>query len=208
MGAETIQQSGCHIAVVGQAHHCGMARLAAPARVIGAIAWLDQAELNACRRFNRTVRSAGLLKVFQLASRLGDGVLWYTLVAVLALLFGEKGRMVALQCTVAGCSGLAIYRLLKNVLVRERPYMTHAAIICAGKPLDRFSFPSGHTLHAVSFTLVICSTLPLMAVLLVPAAVLIALSRVVLGLHYPTDVLAGGMLGALIGGTATALIGA
>jgi undecaprenyl-diphosphatase len=185
-----------------------MARLAAPARVIGAIAWLDQAELNACRRFNRTVRTAGWLRVFQVASRLGDGVLWYTLVALLALFFGEKGRMVALQCAVAGFSGLAIYRLLKNVLVRERPYMTHAAIICAGKPLDRFSFPSGHTLHAVSFTLVICSALPFMAVLLVPAAVLIALSRVVLGLHYPTDVLAGGLLGALIGGAAKALIGA
>jgi undecaprenyl-diphosphatase len=185
-----------------------MARIAAPARVIGAIAWLDQAELNACRRFNRTVRTAGLLRVFQVASRLGDGVLWYTLVALLALFFGEKGRMVALQCAVSGFSGLAIYRLLKNVLVRERPYMTHAAIICAGKPLDRFSFPSGHTLHAVSFTLVICSTLPLMAVLLVPAAVLIALSRVVLGLHYPTDVLAGGLLGALIGSVACAVIGA
>jgi undecaprenyl-diphosphatase len=185
-----------------------MARIAAPARVMGAIAWLDQAELTVCRRFNRDVRSAGLVKLFQVASRLGDGVLWYSLIAVLALFFGREGRLVALQCAVAGVSGLAIYRMLKNVLVRERPYMTHAAIVCAGKPLDRFSFPSGHTLHAVSFTLIVCSTLPLMAVMLVPAAVLIALSRVVLGLHYPSDVLAGGLLGAIIGGSATALIGA
>jgi undecaprenyl-diphosphatase len=175
---------------------------------MGAIAWLDQAELNLCRRFNRDVRSAGLVKVFQVASRLGDGVLWYTLIAVLALCFGEKGRVVALQCAAAGVTGLAIYRLLKNVLVRERPYMTHAAIVCAGKPLDRFSFPSGHTLHAVSFTLIVCTSLPVMALVLVPAAVLIALSRVVLGLHYPTDVLAGAFLGAVIGGASTALIGA
>jgi undecaprenyl-diphosphatase len=181
--------------------------MAAPARVMSTIAWLDQAELNACRRFNRAVRTAGLLKIFQIASRLGDGVLWYTLVAVLALFSGSQGRLVALQCAVAGISGLAIYRLLKNVLVRERPYMTHTAIVCAGKPLDRFSFPSGHTLHAVSFALVICSSLPLMAALLVPVAMLIALSRVVLGLHYPSDVLAGGLLGALIGGASTMLIG-
>jgi undecaprenyl-diphosphatase len=184
-----------------------MARIAAPARVMGAIAWLDQAELTVCRRFNRDVRSAGLVKLFQIASRLGDGVLWYSLIGVLALLFGREGRLVALQCAVAGVSGLVIYRMLKTVLVRERPYMTHAAIVCAGKPLDRFSFPSGHTLHAVSFTLIVCSTLPLMAVVLVPAAVLIALSRVVLGLHYPSDVLAGGLLGAIIGGAATVLIG-
>jgi len=184
-----------------------MAKLNAPARVHVAIAWLDQAELTACRRFNRSVRTVGLLKVFQVASRLGDGVLWYTLIATLALCFGPAGRTVALQCAVAGVAGLAIYRALKNVLVRERPYMTHAAIVCAGKPLDRFSFPSGHTLHAVSFTLIVCSSLPALAFLLVPIAALIALSRVVLGLHYPSDVLAGGLLGALIGAAATSWIG-
>jgi undecaprenyl-diphosphatase len=182
--------------------------MSAPSIVMDAIAWLDQAELNICRRFNRDVRSAGLVKVFQVASRLGDGVLWYVLIAVLALCFGSEGRLVALQCAVAGASGLAIYRVLKNILVRERPYMTHAAIVCSGKPLDRFSFPSGHTLHAVSFTLIVCSSLPVMALLLVPAAVVIALSRVVLGLHYPTDVLAGALLGASIGSTCMALTGA
>jgi len=103
--------------------------------------------------------------------------------------------------------GLALYRGLKNVLVRERPYMTHAAIVCAGRPLDRFSFPSGHTLHAVSFTVIICAALPWAALVLVPAALLIALSRMVLGLHYPTDVVAGGLLGAGIAFATLALVG-
>jgi undecaprenyl-diphosphatase len=172
-----------------------MARPLAP-KVLLAITWLDQAELNACRTFNRSVRRAGLLRVFRIASRLGDGVLWYSLTGLLAVLGGAAGRATALQCAVAGMTGLVLYRGLKNVLVRERPYMTHAAIICAGRPLDRFSFPSGHTLHAVSFTIILCSALPWAAWVLVPAAVLIALSRMVLGLHYPTDVVAGGALGA------------
>lgn len=177
---------------------CHMARLIAPAKVLTAIAWLDQAELAACRAFNRTVRRAGLLRLFQIASRMGDGVLWYSIIAVLAVAGGAPGRQLAAQCAVAGAVGLALYRLLKNVLVRERPYMTHAAIVCAGRPLDRFSFPSGHTLHAVSFTLIICSALPPLMAVLIPVALLIAASRVVLGLHYPTDVLAGGVLGAVI----------
>lgn len=184
-----------------------MARITAPVRISEALAWLDQAELAICRRFNRVVRLAGLVKVFKVASRLGDGVLWYTLIAVLAVSYGPAGRLIALQCAVAGASGLAIYRALKNVLVRERPYMTHASIICAGKPLDRFSFPSGHTLHAVSFSLIVCTSLPMLALLLVPAAILIALSRVVLGLHYPSDVLAGGLLGATIASVTMSLIG-
>jgi undecaprenyl-diphosphatase len=185
-----------------------MARISAPARVSGALAWLDQAELAACRRFNSTIRRARLARVFQIASRLGDGVIWYMLIAVLAFGYGEQGRMIALQCAVAGVSGLLIYRALKNVLVRERPYMTHDTIVCAGRPLDRFSFPSGHTLHAVSFTLIVCSSLPLLAVVLVPVAILIALSRVVLGLHYPSDVVAGGLLGALIALPSMGFIGA
>lgn len=185
-----------------------MARITAPARITEALAWLDQAELAACRRFNSTIRRAGMARVFQVASRLGDGVIWYTLIGVLAVSYGEEGRLIALQCAVAGVSGLLIYRALKNVLVRERPYMTHASIVCAGRPLDRFSFPSGHTLHAVSFTLIVCSGLPLLAVMLVPVAVLIALSRVVLGLHYPSDVVAGGLLGALVATVTRGLIGA
>ncbi len=185
-----------------------MERRLAPAKVLVAIAWLDQAELNACRAFNRSVRRAGLLRLFRIASRLGDGVLWYGLMGLLAVAGGAAGRTTALQCAVAGVIGLGIYRGLKNVLVRERPYMTHSAIVCAGRPLDRFSFPSGHTLHAVCFTIIICAGLPWAVFVLAPVALLIALSRMVLGLHYPTDVVAGGLLGAGIALATLAMAGA
>jgi undecaprenyl-diphosphatase len=184
-----------------------MARIKAAADVEAVLAWLDQVELAACRRFNRVVHSAGFLKVFQAASRLGDGVLWYSLIPAIAVLFGREGRHVALQCAAAGPVGLIVYRSLKNRLVRERPYITHGAIVCAGRALDRFSFPSGHTLHAVSFTLLICTGLPQLALLLVPAALSIAVSRVVLGLHYPSDVAAGGLIGAAIASLTMGLTG-
>lgn len=162
------------------------------------LAWLDAVELAACLHFNAAVRRVQILRLFRVASRLGDGVLWYSLMAGLAVFHGSAGRTAALQCAVAGLTGLLLYRALKGVLVRERPFITHRAVVCAGRPLDRFSFPSGHTLHAVSFTLIIVSALPVAAFVLVPVALLIAMSRVVLGLHYPSDVLAGALLGVAV----------
>jgi undecaprenyl-diphosphatase len=105
---------------------------------------------------------------------------------------------VSLQMLIAGAVGLALYKLLKVRLVRERPFIGLIGIECAMPPLDRYSFPSGHTLHAVTFTAIAIHHVPMLAWVLVPFSLLIAASRVVLGLHYPTDVLAGAVLGALI----------
>src|SRR6266404_6153722 len=84
----------------------------------------------------------------------------------------------------------------QRVFVRERPFITHSSIALAGAPLDRYSFPSGHTLHAVSFAWQASAHFPELGLLLLPLAALIAGSRVVLGLHYPTDVLVGAAIGA------------
>jgi undecaprenyl-diphosphatase len=67
-----------------------------------------------------------------------------------------------------------------------------------GKPLDKFSFPSGHTLHAVVFGLVAINYYPALSFIIMPFVSMVALSRVVLGLHYPSDVLAGALIGSLI----------
>jgi undecaprenyl-diphosphatase len=71
----------------------------------------------------------------------------------------------------------------------------HQDIWLTGIPLDRFSFPSGHTLHAAAFTTVALAYYPMLAWLLVPFAVLVAMSRVILGLHYPSDVFARAAIG-------------
>jgi undecaprenyl-diphosphatase len=74
----------------------------------------------------------------------------------------------------------------------------HQDIWLTGTPLDKFSFPSGHTLHAVVFGLVAINYFPQLSVIVVPFTAMVGLSRVVLGLHYPSDVLAGALIGTLI----------
>jgi undecaprenyl-diphosphatase len=154
----------------------------------------DAAEQAWCLRLNRTSRHAAVRRFFATVSRLGDGVFWYLLILAFAI-SGPQGAVVAAQMAVCGLAGVVLYRQLKHRLVRERPFISHAAIQLGAAPLDRYSFPSGHTLHAVSFTMVATTHVPELAPILLPFALLVAASRVVLGLHYPSDVLAGAALG-------------
>jgi undecaprenyl-diphosphatase len=159
---------------------------------------VDHAEHALCLRMNRGSRYTPVRRFFAIISRLGDGIFWYLLMLAFAL-SGAHGASVASQMAAAAMVGMALYRQLKHRLVRERPFISHAGISLGAAPLDRYSFPSGHTLHAVCFTLIATSHVPELTVLLVPFALLVATSRVVLGLHYPSDVLAGAAIGALLG---------
>jgi len=142
-------------------------------------------------------RAVGIF--FSIVSRLGDGVFWYSLMAVLALLDGMRGVYVALQMGLTGLVALLLYRLLKRYTRRPRPFRTCPGVIAHLPPLDEFSFPSGHTLQAVGFTIVALAWYPGLAPLLLPFTALIAASRVILGLHYPSDVLAAIAIGSGLG---------
>lgn len=155
----------------------------------------DQAELRFCRYLNRPSGISEIGDFFRVVSRLGDGWLWYALIAVQPILLDAQGWFAAAHLAATGAVGALIYKLIKKHAVRERPFITHSTISCAAAPLDRYSFPSGHTLHAVSFAVLGASYIPELALPLAAFALLVALSRVVLGLHYPTDVAAGALLG-------------
>jgi undecaprenyl-diphosphatase len=159
---------------------------------------IDTADYRICRRLNRGASWSLVRMPFQLLSRLGDGLIWYVLILALPFLYGRQALGPAIVMALTGVLGVAIYGVLKRLFVRERPFIRHAGISRAGAPLDRYSFPSGHTLHAVSFAWQASVHFPELAWLLAPLAGLIAASRVVLGLHYPTDVIAGAVIGASI----------
>ena len=167
-------------------------------RLESSLALLRVWDLALCVRCNHGVRIAGVRTLFRAVSRLGDGVLWYGLMlACLAAGGAQAIRPVAHMASI-GFVCTVLYKWLKSKTSRPRPFAVESAVRAGAEPLDAFSFPSGHTLHAVAFSIIAIAYYPALAAVLVPFSVLVALSRVVLGLHYPSDVLAGAALGAII----------
>ncbi len=154
-----------------------------------------------CLWMNGATRHAPLRQVFRAVSWLGDGILWYGLMLAMLLHGGAQAAPAVLHMIAVGATCTTTYRLLKHRTSRPRPYQVIPAVAVGAAPLDVYSFPSGHTLHAVAFTMVAASHYPSLAAVLAAFTGLTAVSRVVLGLHYPTDVAAGALIGGAIAGT-------
>jgi undecaprenyl-diphosphatase len=160
-------------------------------------AWAER-DLLWAQWLHRGAQHRALVQMLVVASRLGDGLFWYVLIAALAFAGGTHGRDVAMQMVLAGAVNLPLYFWLKRTIGRPRPFAACPDIRACARALDRFSFPSGHTLHAAAFLTIFTSYFPWAGAALVPFVILVALSRVTLGLHYPSDVAAGAAIGATV----------
>lgn len=160
---------------------------------------VDQREYALCQAINRSLRFRPVHGYFQLVSKLGDGWFWYALILAMPILRPQDGLAIALLMAATGLTCTLTYKLLKRWLIRERPFISFPTINCGTPPLDRYSFPSGHTLHAACFTTMLAFLTPGLAWVILPFTLSVAASRVVLGLHYPSDVVAGAVIGGGLG---------
>lgn len=166
----------------------------------------DQYEISLCQRLNRMGYYRAIRLFFKAISRLGDGIFWYSLALCLPVFLGMQEGLAALaHITISALVCVFIYSQLKNRLVRQRPFISFKDIQAHTAPLDLYSFPSGHTMNAVNFAILFSWFYPPLMPLVVTFAILVALSRVILGMHYPTDVLVGTVLGAGIAFTSIKL---
>lgn len=152
-------------------------------------------DTNLCIHINRYSTNYAVAVFFKTISRLGDGWFWYAMLATALVFHGLEAILPLISTLIVSMIGLGTYKMLKVKTVRPRPYQVHQVIVLGERPLDVFSFPSGHTLQAVLFTATLGSYFPELLIIMLPFTALVALSRMVLGLHYPTDVLIGAGIG-------------
>jgi len=147
---------------------------------------------------HRATRFASISLLLRGLSWLTDGIVWYALMLALPWFGGSNGTACSLRLVLLGAIDLALYLVMKRHFARPRPFVACTDVRACARTLDEYSFPSGHVLHATGFAVVLCSYYPALVWVMVPLTSLIALSRVVLGLHYPSDVIAGAALGAVM----------
>jgi len=140
------------------------------------------------------------------ANRGGDGWLWYAMGLVI-LLFGGPECLLALgSSSLAAGLGILVFLQLKRVTGRKRPCAIEPSCWARLLPPDQFSFPSGHTITAFAVSIPMIEFYPSLTVGLLFCACSIALSRILLGLHFLSDVIAGAAIGVLLGFGAFALL--
>ncbi|WP_455211939.1 phosphatase PAP2 family protein [Kaarinaea lacus] len=128
-------------------------------------------------------------------SHTGDGIYYVLIGIIVALLEPVLGLSFFLTGILAYSIELPLYVVLKNSIKRRRPDDVLTEFVAFLIPSDKFSFPSGHTAAAFVMATLISFFYPSLSLLAYSAASIIGFSRVLLGVHFPSDILAGALLG-------------
>lgn len=146
------------------------------------------------------LRDIRLLSCFlKIASRLGDWPIWVVTSLCLLVLGDGQSHLAVLAAALAVAMSIMVFMSVKNLVGRPRPCEAGGGVSPMMAAPDKFSFPSGHTMTAFAVWGAFSVGLPFLSPAYLATAMIIGLSRVYLGLHYPTDVLVGAFLGGVIG---------
>ena len=161
--------------------------------------YIEQRDLRLMRRLHRWRPPRTIRVLMVMMSRLGNGWIWYSL-GIFILLDGGYGRYRAFFAgLVAALACILLFQLVKPLSRRRRPCEIEPHCWAVISPPDRFSFPSGHAMTSFAIAVAVGSFYPEYQPYLLAVAALIAVSRIIVGMHFLTDIVVGASIGALIG---------
>ncbi|KAA9021647.1 phosphatase PAP2 family protein [Niallia endozanthoxylica] len=136
---------------------------------------------------------------FRTITHAGGAVCTITSTILLILLTSNHMKITAISSAVALAVSHLPVQLIKKFFPRKRPYLTLEKTKVPMNPLQDHSFPSGHTTAIFSVIIPFVLLNSYLAVILLPLGFCVGLSRIYLGLHYPSDCIAGLLLGGCVG---------
>ncbi|CAG7646764.1 phosphatase PAP2 family protein [Paenibacillus allorhizosphaerae] len=169
--------------------------------------WLLQHERRLFCFVNQRIHHRALDYLFGAITHLGGAALSILLALCFAVFAEGSLRLAGIQSCVALAVSHVPVAIMKKKFPRLRPYLVVPDVHTCKNPLTDHSFPSGHTTAIFSIAVPLALIHPLLAAILLPLACLVAFSRIYLGLHYPSDCLAGFVIGAVTGLSTVAFFG-
>jgi undecaprenyl-diphosphatase len=137
---------------------------------------------------------------FRTITQVGGALFISVTTLLLIILTSSQTRLTAISSAAALALSHIPVQLVKKLFPRKRPYLQIETTKILPNPLKDHSFPSGHTTAVFSVIVPFLIHMPALTAVLLPIGLCVAISRIYLGLHYPSDVIAGGILGACFGG--------
>jgi undecaprenyl-diphosphatase len=161
--------------------------------------FIEQRDLQLMRRLHRWRAPRPIRILMLMMTRLGNGWLWYSL-GIFVLVGGGQNRYRAFFAgALSALTAILIFQRVKPLSHRRRPCEIEPHCWAAISPPDRFSFPSGHAMTSFAIAIAVGSFYPQCQPCLLAVAAMIAVSRIIVGMHFLTDIIAGALIGALIG---------
>ncbi|BAB06406.1 phosphatase PAP2 family protein [Halalkalibacterium halodurans] len=161
--------------------------------------WMVQTDCTLFQLLNGKQEAITFNRWMSMITHLGGAISTISTVVILSLFSAGLIQQTAYAAVASLIISHCIVFFLKHIVRRNRPYLVLPSAFVAKKPLKDPSFPSGHTTAIFSVTTPFMILSPLLIMILLPLSFLVGWSRIRLGLHYPSDVLIGAIIGFICG---------
>lgn len=161
------------------------------------VTWITTSDTHVFHYVNQQLRCKLFDFLLPRMTHMGGATFTISSLLLVMIIANPIGRSWATQALLSLVLSHIVVHFIKKAYCRQRPYTKLANVNLSSNPLKDYSFPSGHTTAAFAIAVAFSLHSLLLAMFLLPVAILIGISRMYLGLHYPTDCLIGALLGTI-----------